>query len=131
MNISWLHEDLEVFENSFDLTISLVFTLARFITLILAIIVHRTFYKLMQRLPGRAVNQIIYPYMVSCQKTIFTGSALGILQMLLLLFASFVSPGLEPKRACSLSIFEKMVRPCNTFSCNKRKNNPPLQHFFM
>ena len=75
MNISWLHEDLEVFENSFDLTISLVFTLARFITLILAIIVHRTFYKLMQRLPGRAVNQIIYPYMVSCQKTIFTGSA--------------------------------------------------------
>ena len=73
MNIPWLHEDLEVFENSFDLTISLVFTLARFITLILAIIVHRTFYKLMQRLPGRAVNQIIYPYMVSCQKTIFTG----------------------------------------------------------
>ena len=74
MNISWLHEDLEVFENSFDLRISLVYTLARFITLILAIIVHRTFYKLMQRLPGRAVNQIIYPYMVSCQKTIFTGS---------------------------------------------------------
>ena len=82
MNISWLHEDLEFFENSFDFTISLVFTLARFITLILAIIVHRTFYKLMQRLPGRAVNQIIYPYMVSCQKSIFTGSALGILQLL-------------------------------------------------
>ena len=80
MNVSWLNEDLELFENSFDLTTSLVFTLARFITLILAIIVHRAFYKLMKRLPGRAVNQIIYPYMVSCQKTIFTGSALGILQ---------------------------------------------------
>ena len=65
MNISWLQEDLELFENSFDLTISLVLTLARFITLILAIIVHRAFYKLMRRLPGRAVNQIIYPYMVS------------------------------------------------------------------
>ena len=64
MNISWLLEDLELFENSFDLTISLVFTLARFITFILAVIVHRAFYKLMKRLPGRAVNQIIYPYMV-------------------------------------------------------------------
>ena len=70
MNISWLHEDLEVFENSFDLTISLVFTLARFITLILAIIVHRAFYKLMRRLPGRAINQIIYPYMVSFQELV-------------------------------------------------------------
>jgi hypothetical protein len=65
MNISWLHKDLEIFENSFDLTMSLVFTLARFITFILAVIVHRAFYKLMKRLPGRAVNQIIYPYMVS------------------------------------------------------------------
>ena len=64
MNISWLLEDLELFENSFDLTISLVFTLARSITFILAVIVHRAFYKLMKRLPGRAVNQIIYPYMV-------------------------------------------------------------------
>ena len=67
MNISWLHEDLEIFENSFDLTVSLVFTLARFVTFILAVIVHRAFYKLMKRLPGRAVNQIIFPYMVSYQ----------------------------------------------------------------
>ena len=65
MNISWLHEDLEIFENSFDLTVSLVFTLARFVTFILAVIVHKAFYKLMKRLPGRAVNQIIFPYMVS------------------------------------------------------------------
>ena len=79
MNVSWLDEDLELWY-SFDLAISLLFTVLRVITLILAIIVHRTFYKLMQRLPGRAVNQIIYPYMVSCQKTIFTGSAVGILQ---------------------------------------------------
>ena len=70
MNISWLHEDLELFENSFDLTTSLVFTLARFITLILAIIVHRAFYRLMKRLPGRAVNTLIYPYMVSYQESV-------------------------------------------------------------
>ena len=75
MNVTWFHEDLELFENSFDLTISLVLTLARFITFILAVIVHRAFYKLMKRLPGRAVNQVIYPYMVSKSiiiKTIFT-----------------------------------------------------------
>jgi hypothetical protein len=64
MNVSWLDEDLELWY-SFDLAISLLFTVLRVITLILAIIVHIAFYKLMKRLPGRAVNQIIYPYMVS------------------------------------------------------------------
>ena len=64
MNISWFYEDLELLENNYDFTISLVFTMVRFITLILSIIVHRAFYKLMKRLPGRAINQIIYPYMV-------------------------------------------------------------------
>ena len=64
MNISWSYEDLELLENNYDFTISLVFTMVRSITLILGIIVHRAFYKLMKRLPGRAINQIIYPYMV-------------------------------------------------------------------
>ena len=64
MNVSWHNEDLELWY-SFDLTISSLFTVLRVITLILAIIVHRAFYKLMKRLPGRAVNQIIFPYMVS------------------------------------------------------------------
>ena len=64
MNVSWNNEDLELWY-SFDLTISLLFTVLRVITLILAIIVHRAFYKLMKRLPGRAVNQIIFPHMVS------------------------------------------------------------------
>jgi hypothetical protein len=64
MNISWFNEDLELLENNFDFTISLVFTGVRFITLILGIFVHRAFYRIMKRLPGRAINQIIYPYMV-------------------------------------------------------------------
>ena len=64
MNISWSYEDLELLENNYDFTISLIFTVVRSITLILGIIVHRAFYKLMKRLPGRAINQIIYPYMV-------------------------------------------------------------------
>ena len=64
MNISWSYEDLGLLENNYDFAISLVFTMVRTITLILGIIVHRAFYKLMKRLPGRAINQIIYPYMV-------------------------------------------------------------------
>ena len=64
-DVSWLSEDLKLFENEFDLFTSIFGTLARFITFIMAVIVHRAFYKLMKRLPGRAVNEVIYPYMVS------------------------------------------------------------------
>ena len=67
MNVSWFTDDLELYENQFlGFVESLGFTIARLVTLILAIIVHRAFYNLMKRLPGRAVNQIIYPSMVRC-----------------------------------------------------------------
>ena len=65
MNVSWLPGDLKIYENYSDPLESWIFTMARIITLIMAIIVHRAFYKLMKRLPGRAVNEIIYPNMVS------------------------------------------------------------------
>ena len=65
MNVSWTPKDLELFENKFDFLVSMVCTIARFITFVMAIVVHRAFYRLMKRLPGRAVNQVIYPYMVS------------------------------------------------------------------
>ena len=64
MNISWLPEDLELYENHSDPVASWMFTTARVITLIMAILVQRAFYKLMKRLPGRAVNALIYPNMV-------------------------------------------------------------------
>ena len=65
MNVSWIPEDMKLFENEFEFLVSMVCTMARFITLATAIVVHRAFYRLMKRLPGRPVNQIIYPYMVS------------------------------------------------------------------
>ena len=65
MNVSWTPKDLELFEIEFDLLVSTICTIARFITFVTAIVVHRAFYRLMKRLPGRAVNQVIYPYMVS------------------------------------------------------------------
>ena len=65
MDVSWIPKDLELFENEFDFVVSMVCTIARLVTFVLAIIVHRAFYRLVKRLPGRAVNQVIYPYMVS------------------------------------------------------------------
>ena len=64
VNVSWFLEDLELYDGRYGFSESFFFTVARLVTLIMAIIVHRAFYKLMKRLPGRAVNQIIYLYMV-------------------------------------------------------------------
>ena len=64
VNVSWFLEDLELYDNQYGFHESLGFTVARLVTLIMAIIVHRAFYKLMKRLPGRPVNQMIYPNMV-------------------------------------------------------------------
>ena len=63
-NVSWFLEDLKLYDNQSGLLESIGFTVARLVTLIMAFIVHRAFYKLMKRHPGRAVNQIIYPHMV-------------------------------------------------------------------
>ena len=76
MNVSWLSEDLELIEYHSDIFTSSIFTVARVITLAMAIIVHRAFYKLMKRLPGRAVNTIIYPNMVRCIHSFFSFSIL-------------------------------------------------------
>ena len=65
VNVSWFLEDLELYDNQYGFHESFGFTVARLVTLIMAIIVHRAFYKLMKRLPGRPVNQMIYPHMVS------------------------------------------------------------------
>ena len=65
MDVSWIPKDLELFENEFAFVVSMVCTIARFVTFAMATIVHRAFYRLVKRLPGRAIIEIIYPYMVS------------------------------------------------------------------
>ena len=57
-------EDLKLYDGQYGFSESFCFTVARLVTLIMAIIVHRAFYKLMKRHPDRAVNQIIYPHTV-------------------------------------------------------------------
>jgi hypothetical protein len=63
-NVSWFLEDLKLYDNQSSFLESVGFTVTRLVTLIMALIVHRAFYKLMKRHPDRAVNQIIYPHMV-------------------------------------------------------------------
>ena len=64
MDVSWIPKDLKLFENEFVFLVSMVCTITQCVTFALAIVVHRAFYRLMKRLPGRAINQVIYPYMV-------------------------------------------------------------------
>ena len=84
-NVSWVLDDLELYDNQYGFHESFGFTLARLVTLIMAIIVHRAFYKLMNRLPGRPVNQMIYPHMVRCTNN-FVPGCLGIMVTRQLLF---------------------------------------------
>ena len=65
MNITWQAKDLDLYNNQSGFLTSIVFTFIRFITFVMGVIVHRAVYKVMGRLPGRAINQMIYPNMVS------------------------------------------------------------------
>ena len=64
MNVTWIHKDLELYDNRFGVGEATLFTTVDTIKLVMGVIAHRTFYKMMKRLPGRAVNQILYPHMV-------------------------------------------------------------------
>ena len=66
LNVSWFPGDLVRYDYQYGFNESFIFTVARLVIMIMAIIVHRAFYKFMKRLSGRAVNQIIYPFMVRC-----------------------------------------------------------------
>ena len=65
INVAWSPEDLELYENRVGLVEAAIFTTAKIMILAMAVVAHRTFYKMMKRLPGRAINQILYPHMVS------------------------------------------------------------------
>jgi hypothetical protein len=64
MNVTWSHEDLELYENRVGIVEAAIFTTAKVMILGMAVVAHLTFYKMMKRLPGRAINQILYPHMV-------------------------------------------------------------------
>ena len=65
MNISWASGDLKLYENQSGFAASVIFSVINSVILLMAFIVHKAVYKLLARLPNRAINQIIYPSMVS------------------------------------------------------------------
>ena len=64
MNVTWFDEDLKLFENRLGFEEATIFTIAKVVIFAMAVIAQRTFYKMMKRLPGRAINDILYSHMV-------------------------------------------------------------------
>ena len=67
MNVTWSDEDLKLYKNLKNLMgveEAIIFTIAKVVIFAMAIVAHRTFYKMMKRLPGRVINHILYPHMV-------------------------------------------------------------------
>ena len=61
MNVSWFLEDLELYDNQYGFLESISFTVARLVTLIMAIIVHRQKNsRLRSSLPYQNFNFLLY-----------------------------------------------------------------------
>ena len=68
MDVSWASGDLQLYDNQSGFGVSVVFSVINSVILLMAFIVHKAVYKLLARLPNRAVNHILYPSMVSNKK---------------------------------------------------------------
>ena len=64
MNVSWYPNELELYTNQASITMSTIFTTIVILTFLMGAVVQKSVFKLLKRLPQRAINQIIYPYMV-------------------------------------------------------------------
>ena len=64
MDVTWSLEDLKLYDNRIGVGEATIFTISKTIVLAMGIIAQKTFYKMMKRLPGRVINQILYPHMV-------------------------------------------------------------------
>ena len=65
MNVSWHPNELELYTNQSSITMSTFFTIVLIITFPLGVIVQTAIFKMLKRHPQRAINQMIYPYMVN------------------------------------------------------------------
>ena len=72
MNTSWMPEDLELYDNQSDFITSIIFTFVKLVIFVVGVIVHRAVYEVLRKLPGRAINQMIHPYMVSAFSILMT-----------------------------------------------------------
>ena len=64
-DVSWASGDLQIYDNQSGFVASVIFTIVNIAIALMTFIVHKAVYKLLAKLPDRAINQIIYPSMVS------------------------------------------------------------------
>ena len=90
MNVTWFPNDLEVYKYQVGVVEATILTIVKIIVLGMAVIAQITFYQMMKRLPGRAINQILYPHMVR--------STLNYLYISMLNFVMFIECFCTKKR---------------------------------
>ena len=64
VNVSWYPNELELYTNQASIATSTIFTIILILTFLIGNIVQKAIFEMLKRLPERAINQIIYPYMV-------------------------------------------------------------------
>ena len=64
-DFSWASGDLQIYDNQSGFVASIIFTIVNSVIVLMTFIVHKAVYKLLAKLPDRAINRIIYPSMVS------------------------------------------------------------------
>ena len=64
MDVTWSLEDLKLYDHRIGVGEATIFTISKTIVLAMGMIAQKTFYKMMERLPGRVINQILYLHMV-------------------------------------------------------------------
>ena len=64
MNVSWYSDELELYTNQASITSSTILTIISITIFLMSVIVQKSIFKMLKRLPQRAINHIIYPYMV-------------------------------------------------------------------
>ena len=83
MDVTWSLEELELYDNRIGLGEATIFTISKTIVLAMGIIAQKTFYKMMKRLPGRVINQILYPHMVRAIHIIHTVACIIVRRVLI------------------------------------------------
>ena len=64
MNVSWYSDELELYTNQASITSSTILTIISITIFLMSVAVQKAIFKMLKRLPQRAINHIIYPYMV-------------------------------------------------------------------
>ena len=63
-DFSWASGDLQIYDNQSGFIASIIFTIVNSVIVLMTFVVHKAVYKLLAKLPDRAINSIIYPSMV-------------------------------------------------------------------